>query len=181
MNSNAPNHQFEKNFVPNRWQDVFINAGKQALKVSWMLLKIYIPVSLFTAFLDRIGFLTFIAPFFEPLMKLLGLPGEAALVLIAAYVNNLFAALAAASVIDLTFRQITIIAIVTGFAHNLFIETGVLMKLKMGRIGIAFSRIIFGLLVGFIMNLIMPEDVRGIVLNPYAAAGDFSWMNLFLK
>jgi len=181
MKDNTTNQQFEKNFVPRRWQDIFINAVKQALKVSWMILKIYIPVSLFTAFLERIGFLAFIAPFFEPLMKLLGLPGEAALVLIAAYVNNLFAALAAASVIDLTFRQITIIAIVTGFAHNLFVETGVLMKLKMGRAGIAFSRIIFGLLVGFVMNLIMPEDIRGVILNPYAAAGDFSWINLLLK
>ena len=177
----AKNNNFTKQFVPKNAADVFVKAVKQALKVSWMLLKIYIPVSLLTAFLDQIGFLDYIAPFFEPLMKLLGLPGEAALVLLAAWVNNLFAAIAAASVIDLTFRQITIIAIITGFAHNLILETVVLMKLKMGRVGIAFTRIIFSLLVGFLLNLIMPEVIQGVVMNPYAVAQEFSWMNFLMK
>ena len=172
---------FSKQFVPRNIRDIFVKAGKQALKVSWMLIKIYIPVSLLTAFLDQIGFLDLIAPVFEPVMKLLGLPGEAALVLLAAWVNNLFAAIAAASVIELTFRQITIIAIITGFAHNLILETTVLMKLKMGRIGIALSRIVFSLLVGMLLNLIMPEVIRGVVMNPYAAAPDFTWINFLMK
>ena len=175
------NNSFSKQFIPKDFRDVFVKAGKQALKVSWMLLKIYIPVSLITAFLDQIGFLDLIAPIFHPVMKLLGLPGDAALVLIAAWVNNLFAAIAAASVIDLTFRQLTIIAIITGLAHNLILETGILMKLKMGRIGIAFSRIAFSLLVGFLLNLIMPETIRGLVLNPYETVQDFSWMNHMIK
>jgi hypothetical protein len=121
-----------------------------------------------------------IAPVFAPVMKLLGLPGEAALVLLAAWVNNLFAAIAAASVIELTFRQLTIIAIITGFAHNLVLETTVLVKLKMGRIGIAFARIIFSLLMGMLLNLIMPEVVQGIVMNPFSAE-EFTWMNFILK
>ena len=172
---------FSKQFVPENIRDVFVKAGKQALKVSWMLLKIYIPISFLTAFLDQVGFLDLIEPVFEPFMKLLGLPGDAALVLLAAWVNNLFAAIAAASVIDLTFRQITIIAIITGFAHNLILETTILMKLKMGRIGIAFTRIVFSLLMGMLLNLIMPETVRGVVMNPFAVVRDFTWMNLLLK
>lgn len=158
-----------------------MKAGKQALKVSWMLLKIYIPISFLTAFLDQIGFLDLIAPVFEPFMKLLGLPGEAALVLLAAWVNNLFAAIAAASVIELTFRQITIIAIMTGFAHNLILETMVLVKLKMGRVGIAFTRIVFSLLMGMLLNLIMPEVIHGVVMNPFSSVEKFSWMNHLLK
>jgi hypothetical protein len=171
---------FNKQFVPKNLKDVFVKALKQALKVSWMLLKIYIPVSIVTALLDQVGFLDMIAPVFAPVMKLLGLPGEAALVLLAAWVNNLFAAIAAASVIELTFRQLTIIAIITGFAHNLVLETTVLVKLKMGRIGIAFARIIFSLLMGMLLNLIMPEVVQGIVMNPFSAE-EFTWMNFILK
>jgi hypothetical protein len=171
---------FNKQFVPKNLKDVFVKALKQALKVSWMLLKIYIPVSIITALLDQVGFLDMIAPVFAPVMKLLGLPGEAALVLLAAWVNNLFAAIAAASVIELTFRQLTIIAIITGFAHNLILETTVLVKLKMGRIGIAFARIIFSLLMGMLLNLIMPEVVQGIVMNPFSAE-EFTWMNFILK
>ena len=172
---------FSKQFVPKNYRDVFVKAVKQALKVSWMLLKIYIPISFLTAFLDQVGFLDLIEPVFEPFMKLLGLPGDAALVLLAAWVNNLFAAIAAASVIELTFRQLTIIAIITGFAHNLILETTVLVKLKMGRIGIAFARIVFSLLVGMLLNLIMPEVVHGVVMNPFSVAQDFTWMNLLLK
>ena len=172
---------FTKQHVPKDLKDVLVTAVKQALKVSWMLLKIYIPISFFTAFLDQIGFLDLIEPYFEPLMKLLGLPGDAALVLLAAWVNNLFAAIAAASVIDLTFRQLTIIAIITGFAHNLILETTVLIKLKMGRIGIAFSRIVFSLLMGMLLNLIMPEVIHGVVMNPFSAPGEFSWLNHLLK
>jgi hypothetical protein len=172
---------FSKQFVPKSIRDVFVKAVKQALKVSWMLLKIYIPISFLTAFLDQVGFLDLIEPVFEPFMKLLGLPGDAALVLLAAWVNNLFAAIAAASVIELTFRQLTIIAIITGFAHNLILETTVLVKLKMGRIGIAFARIVFSLLMGMLLNLIMPEVVHGVVMNPFAVAQDFTWTNLLLK
>jgi hypothetical protein len=172
---------FNKQFIPHSIKDVFVKAGKQALKVSWMLLKIYIPVSFLTAFLDQIGFLDLIEHIFEPFMKLLGLPGEAALVLLAAWINNLFAAIAAASVIELTFRQLTIIAIITGFAHNLILETLVLIKLKMGRVGIAFTRIIFSLLMGMFLNLIMPEVIHGVVMNPFSATQDFSWGNHMMK
>ena len=175
------NKNFTKQFVPKDIREVFIKAVKQALKVSWMLLKIFIPVSFLTAFLDQIGFLDMIAPVFEPIMKLLGLPGEAALVLLAAWINNLFAAIAAASVIELTFRQLTIIAIITGFAHNLILETTVLVKLKMGRVGIAFARIIFSLLIGMLLNLIMPEVIHGVVMNPFMAVQEFSWLNFILR
>lgn len=167
------------NIIPHSVKDIFRNALKQAAKVSWMLLKIYIPVSILTAFLDQVGFLDLIAPFFEPLMKLLGLPGEASLVLIAAWVNNLFAALAAMSVMDLTFRQITIIAVITGFAHNLILETGVLTKLKMARPQIALTRIVFGLLVGMLLNLIMPETIQGFVTSSLQTS-DFTWSSHLL-
>jgi len=172
---------FTKQHVPKDLKDVLVTAVKQALKVSWMLLKIYIPISFFTAFLDQVGFLDLIEPYFEPLMKLVGLPGQAALVFVGAWINNLFAAIAAASVMDLTFRQITIIAIMTGFAHNLILETTVLVKLKMGRIGIAFTRIVFSFLMGMLLNLIMPEVIHGVVMNPYTATVEFSWLNHLLK
>lgn len=174
-------NNFNKQFIPQSFKDIFIKASKQAAKVSWMLLKIYIPISFLTAFLDQIGFLDLIKPIFEPFMKLLGLPGDAALVLLAAWVNSLFAAIAAASVIELTFRQLTIIAIITGFAHNLILETTILIKLKMGRIGIAFARIIFSLLMGMLLNLIMPEVIHGVVMNPFLTIQDFTWGNHILK
>ena len=181
MSAREAKNTFTKQHVPRNLKDVFVTAVKEALKVSWMLLKIYIPISFLTAILDQVGFLDLIEPYFEPLMKLVGLPGKAALVFVAAWINNLFAAIAAASVLDLTFRQITIIAIMTGFAHNLILETTVLVKLKMGRIGIAFTRIVFSLIMGMLLNLIMPEVIHGVVMNPFSQVEAFSWGNHILK
>lgn len=178
---NAQEKLFERQFNPQNLKDVFIKALKQALKVSWILLKIYIPVSILTVLLDRYGVLDYIAPVFEPVMKLAGLPGEAALVFLAAWVNNLFAAIAAASVLDLSVRQITIIAIMTGFAHNLIVETGILIKLGMARARIALTRIVFSLIAGMLLNLIMPETIKGININPYQSPAEFSWPGLLMK
>lgn len=181
MKSANEKNRFRQDFIPENIRGAFRKAFKQALKVSWILLKIYIPVSLLTAILDRVGFLDFIAPYFEPLMKLLGLPGEAALVFLVAWINNLFAAIAAASVLDLSVRQITLIAIVTGFAHNLIVETGILMKLKMGRPVIALTRIVFSLFAGMFLHRIMPQTLQGNALTHYETAAAFSWPELFLK
>lgn len=181
MKSENEKNRFRRDFIPPTIRDVFLKALIQALKVSRILLKIYIPVSLLTVLLDRVGFLDFIAPYFEPLMKVLGLPGEASLVFLAAWVNNLFAAIAAASVLDLSVRQITIIAIMTGFAHNLIVETGILMKLGMARARIALTRIVFSLIVGILLNLIMPETIKGININPYQGPAEFSWSGLLIK
>jgi hypothetical protein len=180
-NSKEQENLFQRQFTARNWKEVFIKALKQALKVSWLLLKIYIPVSLLTAVLDRAGVLAYIAPFFEPLMKLVGLPGEAALVFLAAWINNLFAAIAAASVLDLSVRQITIIAIMTGFAHNLIVESGILMKLGMARARIALTRIVFSFLTGMLLHLLMPETIQGMNINPYSGTADFTWFTFIMK
>jgi len=151
-------------------------SAKQSWKVSWMLLKIYIPLSFLTAFLKQIGVLDAIAPYFAPFMKYMGMPGEVSLVLIAGFVNNVFAALAVMSALDLTFRQITILGIVVGLAHNLFVETGVLSKLKMANYKIAFFRIFVAIFTGVLMNLIMPAEINGTIINPYSDLSQFSWL-----
>lgn len=181
MKSENDKNRFRQDFIPANIRDVFQKAFTQALKVSWILLKIYIPVSLLTALLDRVGFLDFIAPYFEPIMKLLGLPGEAALVFLAAWVNNLFAGIAAATVMDLTARQITIIAIMTGFAHNLIVESGILVKLGMARPRIALTRIVFSLIAGMLLNLIIPETIKGTGIIAYESNAAFSWPAFLLK
>lgn len=170
---NAP----DRTLRPRGIRDVLTESARQALKVSWTLIKVYVPLALATAFLRQIGVLDFIAPFFSPFMKHLGLPGEAALTLLAAFTNNIYAGIATMAAIPMTFRQVTILGIMIGLAHTLFIETAILVRLKMGTVRIAFFRIFLALGAGLLLNLLLPENIPGAVLNPYAAAVRFSWWN----
>jgi len=161
---------------PHSLKEVVTKSLKQSLKVSWMLIKIYIPLSLLTILLKQLGVIDYIAPYFAPLMGAMGLPGEAAITLLIGFTVNVYAALATMSVFDLTFRQVTILAVVVGIAHNLFVETGILAKVRMANIRIAFFRIFVAIPAGIIMNLVLPENVAGTVLIRHAGAGEFSWL-----
>lgn len=149
--------------------------------MSWMLIKIYVPLSLLATLLKQIGILDYVAPFFAPLMKIMGLPGEAAIVLIAGFINSIFAALGIMSALDLSFRQITILGVVIGIAHNLIVETGILTKLKAATIKIFFFRIIIAISTGILMNLFLPKNIPGAVLNPYTNPTVFSWGSYLYK
>lgn len=61
----------------------------------------------------------------EPMMKFLGLQGDAALALVLGNVLNLYAALGAMLPMDLTMKEALILAVMLSFSHNLFVETTV--------------------------------------------------------
>ena len=164
----------KKELIPKNIKDAFQKAWKNSIKVSWMIIKIYIPFSILANILKQTGVLEFIVPFFAPLMELMGLPGDTAVILLSGFVN-FFGALGALSAFDLTFRQITILGVTVGLAHSLFVETAVLMKLKMATLRIAFFRIIVAFIAGVIMNLFLSKNINGVVLNPYVAS-EFSWL-----
>jgi hypothetical protein len=134
-----------------------------------------------TLLLKQLGVLDLIAPIFAPLMSLIGLPGEAAITLLVGFTNTIYAALATVAALDLTARQITILGVVLGIAHSLFIETGILTNLRMATLWIALFRIIVGFTAGIILNLIMPE-IGGIVALPGAHQGEaFEWFSSLLQ
>jgi hypothetical protein len=121
-----------------------------------------------------------LAPFFAPVMSLIGLPGEAAITLLVGFTNTIYAALATAAAMDLTARQITILGVVLGIAHSLFVETGILANLRMATVGIAVFRIVVALVAGMIMNLVMP-DIRGTFIHHAAATAAFTWPDALIQ
>jgi len=152
----------------------FLDSLKPTLKVSILMLKVFIPLSLITLLLRQLGILDALAPFFAPLMSLMGLPGEAAITLLVGFTNSIYAALATTAAIDLTARQITILGVVLGVSHSLFVETGILTSLRMATIKIALFRIAVGIGSGILLNLVMPE-ISGIVSRPDTSGEAFSW------
>lgn len=135
--------------------DTIKRGSKNGLNTVLELAKVIIPVYFIVTILRAINVLEYIATFFEPIMRLFGLPGEAAVPLVLGNVLNIYAAIGAISSITLTAKQITIIAIMLSFSHTLPVETAVSKKVGVSVMAVLTIRIGLALLSGIILNLII--------------------------
>jgi spore maturation protein SpmB len=87
----------------------------------WMM-KIVLPVSLFTALLDWSGLLGHLDFLLKPVMGLFDLPPAAALPLVIGMLSSVYAGLAAMSVLPFSTAQMTLMAVFILMAHNLIQE-----------------------------------------------------------
>lgn len=110
-----------------------LRGGRLGLKTTWTLAKISVPVYVAVSLLGATPALDLIARWCEPLMRLFGLPGEAAMVLVIGNALNLYAAIGAMKALSLSHYQITTLALMLSFSHNLFVE-GALCR----RLGLSF-------------------------------------------
>lgn len=100
-----------------------IEAG---LRTSVQILKITVPLYVAVDLLKRTPVIELLGGVFSPLMGLFGLPGEAAFAFIAAFLLNLYAAIAILVPLHLDAFQMTQCGLMMGIAHNLVVEGGVL-------------------------------------------------------
>jgi len=143
--------------IKKKWnyKKTVLNGIKSGLKTTWLLTKIIVPVYFFITFLKHTPVLGWISSIFSPVMKLVGLPGEAAIALVLGNTVNLFAAIGAIASLTLTSKEATIIAVMLSFSHSLFMETAVVKKT-----GISVSIVLgirFGLAIisGIVLNIIL--------------------------
>ncbi len=108
--------------IPTRIRTGLAAGLQTSLKLFKFVLPLYVVVDLLkgTAVIELLGSL------FAPLMALFGLPGEAAFAFVAAFLLNLYAAIAVMAPLDLTPWQVTQCGLMMGIAHNLVLEGGVL-------------------------------------------------------
>ncbi|WP_305041165.1 nucleoside recognition domain-containing protein [Geoalkalibacter sp.] len=108
--------------IPTRLRDGLRGGLQTSLKLVKWVVPLYLVVDLLkhTPVLERMGAL------FAPLMGLFGLPGEAAFAFVAAFLLNLYAAIAILVPLELTPWQVTQCGLMMGLAHNLVVEGGVL-------------------------------------------------------
>jgi hypothetical protein len=115
-----------------------------------------IPVYLVVALLKLTPIFDILSRFFHPFMTYFGLPGDSALAFVTGTFVNLYAALAIVAGIDITGRQVTILAIMLGISHSQIMEGAVLAKMKARPVIVTAARVIFSLVCGFVLNLVMP-------------------------
>ena len=131
------------------------NGFKKAFSTYLDLIKIIIPVYIFVTFLKYTGLIELLASLFSPVMTYLGLPGEAMLALLTAYLLNIYAGLAVMASIELGVKEITILGAMIGIAHSLIVESAIFKKINVNILKINLLRIVLSLLVGIILNLIL--------------------------
>ncbi|TYS60036.1 hypothetical protein FZC74_07750 [Sutcliffiella horikoshii] len=124
------------------------------LGTTWTLGKVIFPVTLLVGILQHTPVLQYLINAIAPIMGLFGLSGEAAIPLVIGNFLNLYAGIGAILTLDLTVKEVFILAVMLSFSHNLLVESTVAAKVGLKiwvilavRLGLAFS-------AGIIINLV---------------------------
>ncbi len=125
------------------------------LKVTWELSKAVIPVYFIVTILKHTPALNWISDLMIPLMKIVGLPGEASIVLVLGYLVNIYAALGAILSFNLTVKELTIIAAMLLVAHSLPVETAINKKTGVKITSLVLVRVVGSFLMGILFNFFM--------------------------
>lgn len=126
----------------------------EGLKTAWLLGKIIFPVTLIVGILQHTPVLPFLIDLIAPVMKIFGLSGDAAIPLVLGNFLNLYAAIGAILTIDLTVKEVFIIAIMLSFSHNLLVESSIAYRVGV-KLWIMLSvRIGLAILSAIIINLV---------------------------
>ena len=124
------------------------------LKTTWILGKIIFPITLIVTLLQYTPVLPWIVDLIEPFMGVLGLSGDAAIPLVLGNFLNLYAAIGAILTMELTVKEVFILAIMTSFAHNLIIESTVAAKVGVKLWVVVSVRVVLAIASGIFINLV---------------------------
>ena len=132
------------------------SAVKPAMRSALWLLSVMVPVSFAVAILRWSGVLTTVAGWLAPAFEIVGLPGEAALAFLSAVFLNIYSALGVMSSITLEHREVTILALMCLFTHNLPVETAVQKRTGSSAWAIVLLRLSGTVLGALLLNLLLP-------------------------
>ena len=141
-----------------RLSDPIRRAIKPALKTALWLISIMVPVSFAVTLLQHWGVLDYIAHALEPVCRIFGLRGEAALVIVTTALMNVYSGIAVIQSIPFTAREICIMALMGLLAHNLIVETLVQMKTGSKGLRMVCLRLAGAVVGGLFLNWALPEN-----------------------
>ena len=140
-----------------RLKQVIIDLFLGALRTAGELFKIIIPISIITRFLQQWGLVDQFGQLLEPVMGLVGLPGELGLVWATAMVTSIYGGMVVfASVapgLDLSVAQVTVLGTMILVAHGLPVELLIAQKAGTRFRAMALIRIGGALLLGWLLHL----------------------------
>lgn len=115
-----------------RVQNGLRTLGKDTLHTSWELIRIMVPVMIAVRILEEMGAISVLSSWLEPIMGLIGLPGELGLVWSTAIFTTIYGGMAVfaalAPGLELTAAQVTVLCSAMLIAHSLPIELSISKK-----------------------------------------------------
>jgi spore maturation protein SpmB len=124
------------------------------------LLKVALPVFAVIKVLEHTPVIGWISQVFDPLMRFVGLPGEASLAVVTGMLFNFYAALGIILALGLSAWQLTIMAVILSCCHELVLETAIIKKTGISAWPILGIRLFTAFAAGAVMNLVgnlMPQ------------------------
>lgn len=134
----------------------FRDLGNDSYATAVELLKVTIPAIILTKILEELGLIVYIGKLLDPVMGLMGLPGELALVWATAILTTpyggigVYAALAPS--LNLTVADVTVLASIMLIAHSLPVELSITRKAGAGIMPMGLIRLLGALLYGILLN-----------------------------
>ena len=130
-----------------------IRAGLSAgFGTSLKIIKVSVPLYVAVTLLKGTPVLDLLGKVFAPVMGIFGLPGEAAFAFVAAFLLNLYAAIAVIAPLHLTPFQVTQCGLMMGIAHNLVVEGGVLSTTGARGGVLTLSRLVIACAAGLLLR-----------------------------
>ncbi|MCB2186798.1 MAG: nucleoside recognition protein [Deltaproteobacteria bacterium] len=139
------------------WRAALAKAWRRGRSFLWFLLRMVLPLYVLTEVLVRSGALAWVSRVFAPLMGLWGLPPEAAAVVSAGMLVNLYAAAAVAAPLGLTWQQMSVLGLMLGISHSLFMEAVVVRELApRHHVRLNVLRVGLGCVAAWLLHLVLP-------------------------
>lgn len=123
-----------------------------------MLLRIMIPVALTVRILQFFGVIDVVAGWLTPVMQMMGLPGESAVVFITGAFIGTHGGLAALLSMPFTLRQASILAVMMCLCHALPVEGVVVQKTGSSLWKMTLLRIVAAFFAGVLLHFLLPES-----------------------
>ncbi|MBW8332713.1 MAG: hypothetical protein K0M40_11880 [Prolixibacteraceae bacterium] len=131
----------------------------QGTKTAVWLLKLTIPVTFAVFLLDFFGILNVIAGWVAPLFKLIGLSGQASIVLITSFFTNIYSVIAVITTLGIGHREGTILAVMCLISHALIVETAIQKRTGSTPWRMVLTRMSASFIAAWSLNLLLPGEL----------------------
>ena len=152
---------------PSRWKRAWrvvklsVRLGtRMGLVTVKKLLIVMVPVIVAVTVLEGFDLLGHVAGIFAPVMRFLGLPGDAALVYLSGAVVSIYSAVAVAANVALTVKQMTVLAVLCLVCHGLPVECAVQRQAGTGVRTMVAVRVVTAFLAAFLLGRLIPETPK---------------------
>lgn len=148
------------------WQSIQWKKGFQSgVRTSWELTKVVFPIAFLVQIAQFTPLLAWISEAVAPFMSWFGLSGEAAIPLMLGNVLNLYAGIGAIQALDLTIKQVFILAVMLSFSHNLLLESALCRRVGVPVWAVLLVRIGLAALSAFLIHHLVPFGNENALLS----------------